>query len=89
MRIGQGFDAHAFVEGRRLVLGGVTIPHARGLAGHSVVLLSGSAEMTGGVVSLNVMCCTQVAIFPHPSVAFQVRSIPALPVQLAAVGVSV
>ncbi|HMA89024.1 MAG TPA: 2-C-methyl-D-erythritol 2,4-cyclodiphosphate synthase [Burkholderiales bacterium] len=35
MRIGQGFDAHAFVEGRRLVLGGVTIPHARGLAGHS------------------------------------------------------
>ena len=35
MRVGQGFDAHAFVEGRRLVLGGVTIPHARGLAGHS------------------------------------------------------
>jgi len=35
MRIGQGFDAHAFAEGRRLVLGGVTIPHARGLAGHS------------------------------------------------------
>jgi 2-C-methyl-D-erythritol 2,4-cyclodiphosphate synthase len=35
MRIGQGFDAHAFAAGRRLVLGGVTIPHARGLAGHS------------------------------------------------------
>ncbi|MGE5128830.1 MAG: 2-C-methyl-D-erythritol 2,4-cyclodiphosphate synthase [Sphingomonadaceae bacterium] len=35
MRIGQGFDAHAFAEGRRLVLGGVAIPHARGLAGHS------------------------------------------------------
>jgi 2-C-methyl-D-erythritol 2,4-cyclodiphosphate synthase len=35
MRIGQGFDAHAFADGRRLVLGGVTIPHARGLAGHS------------------------------------------------------
>jgi 2-C-methyl-D-erythritol 2,4-cyclodiphosphate synthase len=35
MRIGQGFDAHALVAGRRLVLGGVTIPHARGLAGHS------------------------------------------------------
>jgi len=35
MRIGQGFDAHAFAEGRRLVLAGVTIPHARGLAGHS------------------------------------------------------
>jgi 2-C-methyl-D-erythritol 2,4-cyclodiphosphate synthase len=35
MRIGQGFDAHAFAEGRRLVLGGVAVPHARGLAGHS------------------------------------------------------
>jgi 2-C-methyl-D-erythritol 2,4-cyclodiphosphate synthase len=35
MRIGQGFDAHALVSGRRLVIGGVTIPYARGLAGHS------------------------------------------------------
>lgn len=35
MRIGQGFDAHRLVAGRRLVLGGVTIPHDRGLAGHS------------------------------------------------------
>ena len=35
MRIGQGFDAHAFQTGRRLVIGGVTIPHDRGLAGHS------------------------------------------------------
>ena len=35
MRIGQGFDAHALAAGRRLVLGGVTIPHERGLAGHS------------------------------------------------------
>ena len=35
MRIGQGFDVHAFVEGRALVLGGVTIPYDRGLAGHS------------------------------------------------------
>jgi 2-C-methyl-D-erythritol 2,4-cyclodiphosphate synthase len=35
MRIGQGFDAHGLAAGRRLVLGGVTIPHARGLAGHS------------------------------------------------------
>ena len=35
IRIGHGFDAHAFAEGRRLVVGGVTIPHARGLAGHS------------------------------------------------------
>jgi len=35
MRIGQGFDVHAFEAGRPLVLGGVTIPHDRGLAGHS------------------------------------------------------
>ncbi len=35
MRIGTGFDVHAFAEGRRLVLGGVEIPHERGLAGHS------------------------------------------------------
>jgi 2-C-methyl-D-erythritol 2,4-cyclodiphosphate synthase len=35
MRIGNGFDVHALVAGRRLVLGGVTIPYERGLAGHS------------------------------------------------------
>lgn len=35
MRIGQGFDAHALVEGRRLVIGGVAIPYEKGLAGHS------------------------------------------------------
>jgi len=34
-RIGNGFDVHALVAGRRLVLGGVTIPHERGLNGHS------------------------------------------------------
>ncbi len=35
MRIGQGFDVHRLVSGRALVLGGVRIPHYRGLAGHS------------------------------------------------------
>ena len=35
MRIGQGFDAHALVAGRKLVIGGVAIPHEKGLAGHS------------------------------------------------------
>jgi 2-C-methyl-D-erythritol 2,4-cyclodiphosphate synthase len=34
-RIGIGYDTHRLVEGRRLVLGGVEIPHERGLAGHS------------------------------------------------------
>jgi 2-C-methyl-D-erythritol 2,4-cyclodiphosphate synthase len=35
VRVGQGFDAHAFGEGRRLVLGGVTFEGETGLAGHS------------------------------------------------------
>ena len=35
MRIGQGFDVHALVAGRKLVIGGVTIPFEKGLAGHS------------------------------------------------------
>ena len=35
MRIGQGFDVHAFAAGRRLVIGGVAIPHEKGLEGHS------------------------------------------------------
>lgn len=35
LRIGQGFDVHAFAAGRRLVIGGVDIPHERGLDGHS------------------------------------------------------
>ena len=35
MRVGQGFDVHALEPGRVLVLGGVEIPHDRGLLGHS------------------------------------------------------
>jgi 2-C-methyl-D-erythritol 2,4-cyclodiphosphate synthase len=35
VRIGQGFDVHALVPGRRLVLGGVSIEHGQGLLGHS------------------------------------------------------
>lgn len=35
MRIGEGWDTHALVAGRPLVLGGVTIPHSHGLLGHS------------------------------------------------------
>jgi len=35
MRIGQGFDAHALVAGRKLIIGGVEIPYEKGLAGHS------------------------------------------------------
>lgn len=45
MRIGQGFDAHAFKTGGRLVLGGVEIPHDKGLEAHS-----------DGDVALHALC---------------------------------
>ena len=35
MRIGIGYDSHRFADGRKLILGGVHIPHEQGLAGHS------------------------------------------------------
>jgi 2-C-methyl-D-erythritol 2,4-cyclodiphosphate synthase len=35
MRIGFGYDSHRLVEGRRLILGGIDIPHEKGLLGHS------------------------------------------------------
>ncbi len=35
MRIGQGYDVHQLVEGRKLVIGGVEIAHGKGLLGHS------------------------------------------------------
>ena len=34
-RIGQGYDCHALVEGRKMIIGGVDIKHAKGLKGHS------------------------------------------------------
>lgn len=35
MRIGNGYDVHAFAKGRKLIIGGVEIPHTKGLLGHS------------------------------------------------------
>ncbi len=35
MRIGHGYDVHRLIEGRRLIIGGVLIPHTHGLLGHS------------------------------------------------------
>lgn len=35
LRTGLGYDVHAFAEGRKLILGGVDVPHTRGLLGHS------------------------------------------------------
>ena len=53
-RIGQGFDIHRFAAGRRLVLGGVHIPHEDGLDGHSDadVLLHAVADALLGAVAL-------------------------------------
>lgn len=50
MRIGHGYDVHRLVEGRNLILGGVTIPYALGLDGHSdadVLLHAVSDAMLG------------------------------------------
>ena len=54
LRIGQGFDVHAFAAGRPLVLGGVVIPFERGLAGHSDadVLLHAVADALLGAAAL-------------------------------------
>jgi 2-C-methyl-D-erythritol 2,4-cyclodiphosphate synthase len=53
-RIGNGFDVHAFTAGRALILGGVTIPHERGLEGHSDadVLLHAIADAILGALAL-------------------------------------
>ncbi|HET7261990.1 MAG TPA: 2-C-methyl-D-erythritol 2,4-cyclodiphosphate synthase [Casimicrobiaceae bacterium] len=54
LRIGSGFDAHAFAAGRALVLGGVIVPFGRGLAGHSDadVLLHAIADAILGALAL-------------------------------------
>jgi 2-C-methyl-D-erythritol 2,4-cyclodiphosphate synthase len=54
MRIGQGFDVHALAAGRRLVIGGVHVPHPKGLQGHSDgdVLLHAICDALLGAVAL-------------------------------------
>src|SRR2546426_488071 len=54
MRVGLGFDLHPLVDGRPLVLGGVTVPSARGLDGHSDadVLTHAIAEALLGALAL-------------------------------------
>ena len=53
-RIGHGYDAHRLVEGRRFILGGVDIPHEKGLLGHSDadVLLHAIADALLGAAAL-------------------------------------
>ena len=54
LRVGNGFDVHALVPGRPLVLGGVAIPYERGLAGHSDadVLLHSLCDAILGALAL-------------------------------------
>ena len=54
LRIGHGFDVHRLVEGRKLIIGGVEIPHDKGLEGHSDadVLLHAIADALLGAASL-------------------------------------
>ena len=52
LRVGQGYDVHAFAEGRKLILGGVDVPHVRGLLGHSdadVLAHAISDALLGGI----------------------------------------
>lgn len=54
MRIGHGYDVHKLVEGRKLILGGVTVPHEKGLLGHSDadVLLHAVSDALLGAAAL-------------------------------------
>ncbi len=62
MRIGHGYDAHRLAQGRRLVIGGVEIPHEKGLDGHSDadVLLHAVIDALLGAAGL----CDIGAMFP-------------------------
>ena len=54
MRIGHGYDVHKLVEGRKLIIGGVEIPHEKGLLGHSDadVLLHAISDALLGAAAL-------------------------------------
>ena len=54
MRIGHGYDVHKLVEGRKLIIGGVEIPHSVGLLGHSDadVLLHAISDSLLGAAAL-------------------------------------
>ena len=68
MRIGHGYDVHRLVPDRRLILGGVEIPFARGLLGHSDadVLLHAIADALLGAAALGDIGC----LFPDNDPAY-------------------
>jgi len=69
IRVGQGFDVHAFSEGRKLILGGVSIDAPKGLLGHSDadVLLHAITDAVLGAVALGDIGC----LFPDTDHAFK------------------
>ena len=69
IRVGSGFDVHAFADDRRLILGGVTIPHSRGLTGHSDadVLLHAICDALLGALALGDIG----QLFPDDSPAYK------------------
>ena len=68
-RIGEGWDVHALVEGRKLILGGVEVPYHRGLLGHSDadVLLHALTDALLGAAALGDIGTH----FPDPDVQFR------------------
>ena len=59
MRIGHGYDVHKLVEGRKLIVGGVEIPHTMGLLGHSDadVLLHAISDALLGACAMGDIGC--------------------------------
>ncbi|MBQ6267477.1 MAG: 2-C-methyl-D-erythritol 2,4-cyclodiphosphate synthase [Clostridia bacterium] len=68
-RIGQGYDVHRLVPGRKLILGGVEIPHTCGLLGHSDadVLLHAVSDALLGAAALGDIGC----LFPDTDPAYE------------------
>lgn len=66
-RIGQGFDVHAFEEGRPLIIGGITIPHEKGLVGHSDadVLLHTVTDAALGAIGEGTLAVIFLILIQH------------------------
>lgn len=69
LRIGHGYDVHKLVEGRKLIVGGVEIPHEKGLLGHSDadVLLHAVSDALLGAAALGDIGC----LFPDNDPEFE------------------
>lgn len=69
IRIGHGYDVHKLVEGRKLIVGGVEIPHEKGLLGHSDadVLLHAVSDSLLGAAALGDIGC----LFPDNDPEFE------------------